>query len=195
MKTFAALTSLMALLSIQSAVGSKVILTLKGEAEVPPVVSAVTGTATIELLSDDEFKYTVNLLNPDGVKLLGAGGASIHCGEAGANGPKVAALYPQVEGGKVTSPFEFSAIMNKTDIVDPMCGDTIAVLYTYIEKGKAYVNIKSTENPSGEVRGQAPLATSAPTSSPTVSTSATPHYKFCSAFVGGVVAVVAVATM
>eukprot|EP00550_Attheya_septentrionalis_P004374 CAMPEP_0198281088 /NCGR_PEP_ID=MMETSP1449-20131203/1090_1 /TAXON_ID=420275 /ORGANISM="Attheya septentrionalis, Strain CCMP2084" /LENGTH=155 /DNA_ID=CAMNT_0043976719 /DNA_START=77 /DNA_END=540 /DNA_ORIENTATION=- len=155
MKTFAALTSLLALLSIQSAVGNKIEITLGGGEEVPPITSTVYGTAVIELLSDDTIECRVSLLNPDGVALLGVAGAHIHCGEAGANGPTVAVLSPPVGGGLLTSPVEFSAIITAAGIVDTTtkCGDTIAQLYAYIEKGSAYVNVHSTENPSGEVRG------------------------------------------
>eukprot|EP00978_Attheya_sp_CCMP212_P011385 scaffold28111_cov60-Attheya_sp.AAC.1 len=145
MKTFTALTSLLALLSIQSAVGNKIEVTLGGGKQVPPVASTVTGTAAIELLSDGTIECRVSLLNPDGVALLGA---HIHCGEADANGPVVAVLAPS------TVPVEFSTIINATGIVDTTCGDTIALLYANIEKGRAYVSVHSTENPSGEVRGQ-----------------------------------------
>jgi hypothetical protein len=154
MKSFAAFTSFMALLSLQSAVGDVIDVTLGGGQEEPPVTSTVTGTATIELLSDGTIEYFVSLLNPDGVALLGAAGAHIHCAEAGDNGSVVAVLAQQVDGGLLTSPLEFSGIIDETGIVDNTCGATIALLYGSIRAGRTYINVHSTENPSGEVRGQ-----------------------------------------
>jgi hypothetical protein len=156
MKTFAALTSLLALLSMQSAVGDGLTVQLTSDSEVPPVTSSVTGTATLKILSDSTIQYSVNLLNPDGVALLGAAGAHIHCGVIGENGIVVAVLSPVVVGGLLTSPGEFSGVLNDDSIVDPSCGATIAQLYASIIAGATYVNVHSSENPSGEVRGQTP---------------------------------------
>jgi hypothetical protein len=159
MKTSAALTSLLALLSIQSAVGNAIDVTLSGGQQVPPVTSTVTGTATIELLSDGTIEYFVSLLNPNGVALLGAAGAHIHCGASGTNGPVVAVLAPQVDGGRLMSPLELSGTIDEAGIVDNTCGANIALLYASIRVGGAYINVHSTENPSGEVRGQIPEVT------------------------------------
>jgi hypothetical protein len=38
--------------------------------------------------------------------------------------------------------------------VNAACGSTIAMLYASIKAGGAYINVHSTENPAGEVRGQ-----------------------------------------
>jgi uncharacterized protein YunC (DUF1805 family) len=153
MKTATALTSLLVLLSIQSAVSAHAVA-LSGENQVPAMTSTVTGTATIDLLEDGTIEYAVALVNPDGVALLGAAGAHIHCGASGENGPAVAFLAQPVDGGMLTSPFEVSGVLDDSSIVDDTCGATIAMLYASIKAGGAYINIHSTENPSGEVRGQ-----------------------------------------
>jgi hypothetical protein len=161
MKTSAALTSLLTLLSIQSAVGAgnAIDVPLGGGQQVPPITSTVTGQATIELLSDGTIEYFVSLLNPNGVELLGAAGAHIHCGESGANGPVVVPLAQQVDGGRLTSPLELSGTIDEAGIVENTCGATIALLYESIRAGRTYINVHSTENPTGEVRGQIPKVT------------------------------------
>jgi uncharacterized protein YunC (DUF1805 family) len=159
MRTFATLTPLLALLSIQSAVGHTINVALSGGEEVPAITSSVTGTATIEKLSDGKIEYAVTLANPDGVALLGAAGAHLHCGMSGENGPAVAFLAQPVDGGLLTSPVELSGILDDSSIADDTCGATIAMLYASIRAGSVYINVHSTENPSGEVRGQIPQAT------------------------------------
>jgi Cu/Zn superoxide dismutase len=153
MKTVTALTSLLALLSIQSASSAHAIA-LSGQNEVPAIDSTVTGTATIDLLEDGTIKYNVTLVNPDGVLLLGAAGAHIHCGASGENGPVVAFLAQPVDGGLLTSPLGRSGVLDDSSIVDDTCGATIAMLYASIKAGGTYINVHSTENPTGEVRGQ-----------------------------------------
>jgi hypothetical protein len=153
MKTTTALTSLLSLLSIHSAASAHAVA-LSGENEVPAITSTVTGTATIDLLPDGTIEYAVTLVNPDGVALLGAAGAHIHCGASGTNGPSVAFLARPVDGGLLTSSLEILGILDDSSIVNDRCGATIALLYASIKAGGAYINVHSTENPSGEVRGQ-----------------------------------------
>jgi hypothetical protein len=159
MKTSVALTSLLALLLMQSTVGNAINVTLSGGQEVPPITSNVTGTATIELLMDGTIGYSVSLLNPSGVALLGVDGAHLHCGASGTDGPVVAFLAQPVTGGLMTPSVELSGFINATGIVDNTCGATIALLYASIRAGKVYINVHSTENPDGEVRGQIPKVT------------------------------------
>jgi hypothetical protein len=46
-------------------------ISLSGE-EVPAVTSTVTGTIMIQQFSDSSVEFSANLMNPDGVALLGA---------------------------------------------------------------------------------------------------------------------------
>jgi hypothetical protein len=131
-------------------------------------------------------------LNPDGVELLGAAGAHIHCGAIGANGPVVAFLTQPVAGGRMEEEVNFSGFLDATSILDEACGATIDLLYTSIMEGRTYVNVHSTTNPDGEVRGQTLTPVMAPTMAPD---SASPNFKFRSAFVGVVVALITVVAM
>ena len=158
--SFAALTAVLALLSVQPIIGGHILsVPLSGGNEVPAVSSSVTGTATIELLSDGTIEFDVSLLNPSGVALLGEAGAHIHCGAIDSTGPAVAFLAQPEVGGLLTSSVDFSAVLDDTSIFDGACGSTIALLYESIRAGGVYINVHSTENPGGEVRGQTPQAT------------------------------------
>jgi hypothetical protein len=65
---------------VRGQIVGKVISVSLGEEEVPAITSSVTGTAVIDLLADSTIECFVNLLNPDGVLLLGASGAySLWC--------------------------------------------------------------------------------------------------------------------
>jgi hypothetical protein len=207
MKTSTALTSLLALLSMQTALGNVINVVLSGEQEIPPVITNVTGTATIELLSDGTIGYSVMLLNPDGIELLGVDGAHLHCAESGANGFEVVDLADPVTGGRTEMEVDFSGFINATDIIDPACGATVELLYESMLAGRVYINVHASDqeddmndhssaNPDGEVRGQIlmsalPLSASASASA----SSGSPHFMFRGAFVGLGVALVAVAAM
>jgi hypothetical protein len=82
---------------VRGQIVGKVISVSLGEEEVPAITSSVTGTAVIDLLADSTIEYFVNLLNPDGVLLLGASGTySLWC--SGVNGDVVAFLAQPVVG-------------------------------------------------------------------------------------------------
>jgi hypothetical protein len=126
-------------------------ISLSGENEVPAVTSTVTGTIMIQQFSDSSVEFSANLI--DGVALLGAAGAHIHCGAFDETGDVVAFLAQPVDGGRMETEVAFTSFLDATSILDDACGATIELLYTSIMEGR-YVNVHSTENPSGEVRGQ-----------------------------------------
>jgi AMMECR1 domain-containing protein len=126
---------------------------LTGSSQVPPLVSTATGFAT--LLHDSAegvVLWFLSIDNPDGLGIFGAAGAHIHCGAADANGGVVVALV--AAGAMDNTTIVASGAFNDTDIVDPSCGATVLDLITSFEEGEAYVNIHSTENNGGEIRGQ-----------------------------------------
>lgn len=122
---------------------------LSGDEEVPPVETRARGQAVFQqTLSGLDFELAV--ANIDNVFA-----AHIHCAPDGVNGPVGVTLFsesPPVEGpvngvlseGTVTAPDE-----------DNACGwDNLADVVVAIKSGDTYVNVHTTENPSGEIRGQ-----------------------------------------
>ncbi len=126
---------------------------LSGAQEVPPVVTDTTGEAEFEVNKDwtrIDFKLEIE----DGVGILGAAGAHIHCAPEGQNGPVVAFLAGMVPGG-FNGEVEIEATLTDANInFNAGCGATIAELVDSMLAGATYVNVHSAANPSGEIRGQ-----------------------------------------
>jgi hypothetical protein len=154
---------------------------LSGANEVPPITSKSSGIATFELNpTGTQMKYILNATNLD--KVIAA---HIHMGKSTDNGPIVVNLFiPSKATGKVDGTLVRSSI-NSTSLIGLLKGKLMTDLIKSIDGGQAYVNVHTTQNPPGEVRGQissgnatsASTATAAATApSPSPSTSSTPKY-------------------
>ena len=82
----------------------------------------------------------------------------IHLAPAGVNGPVVAWLYP---GGPPASLLEgktngmlASGVITEENLLGPLAGESFEALISAMEGGAAYVNVHTTKNPGGEIRGQ-----------------------------------------
>ena len=152
---------------------------LSGANEVPSITSAASGMAAFDLnAAGTQMKYTLNVTNINHVIA-----AHIHMGSSTANGPIVVNLFiPSKATGKVDGTLAQSSI-NSTSLIGPLKGKQMTDLVKLINGGQAYVNVHTTQNPPGEVRGQissgsatsASTATAASTA-PAPSTSSTPKY-------------------
>jgi hypothetical protein len=116
--------------------GVSVTATLLGENEVPPADPDGSGTAMVTLNSGQGivcFEISVSNI------ALPATGAHIHEGEAGVNGDIVVPLTPPDESGTSSG-----------------CVEADRDLIKDIRKNPAgyYVNVHTTEYPSGAIRGQ-----------------------------------------
>lgn len=144
-----------ALASSASAGGNGAVIlraNLSGNQEVPPVDSDTSGTAKFRINpNSDEIDFQLKVKN--GVDLLAVAGAHIHCAPAGMNGPVVAFLAQPVAGG-VDGKLKVSGSIGDTNIINNACGATVDELVDSMEAGQAYVNVHSSANPSGDVRGQ-----------------------------------------
>ena len=108
---------------------------------VPPVNSQATGIAEFTVVGDT-IKYTVNASD-----IQGATSAHIHLGAKGTNGIDLATLFDNnsprdkvAESGELTR--ESGLFEYVTDLTTPMMD------------GELYVDVHSTQNPDGELRGQ-----------------------------------------
>ncbi len=116
---------------------------LDGAQEVPPVVTAASGAATVVISADESTIWYV-------VEYSGLSGAlaaaHIHTGAAGANGgvilPLAASASPMV--GTLTA----------ADFTPSGSITTFAEAVAAIRAGDTYINLHTAANPGGELRGQ-----------------------------------------
>jgi hypothetical protein len=113
------------------AAAADVKVTLVGDQEVPPVKSAGTGSGTIVIGNDGAVSGRVTT--------TGIAGTAAHIHEAamGKNGP---VIIPLTKNGD-------------TYVVPPDAKLTDAQI-TSFKEGNLYVNVHTTANPGGEIRGQ-----------------------------------------
>jgi len=151
---------------------------LSGNNEVPPITSKSSGTAAFDLnAAGTQMKYTLNVTNID--KVIAA---HIHQGSSTANGPIVVNLFiPSGPTGKVSGKLAQSSI-NSTSLIGPLKAKQMTDLIKLINSGNAYVNVHTSQNPAGEVRGQissgsaASAATASAATSTSTPASSTPKY-------------------
>ncbi len=125
---------------------------LSGAEEVPEVVTDTTGRAHFVVNRDEtEIKFKLDIKNA--ADILGVAGAHIHCAPAGQNGPVAAFLAGAAPGG-FDGDLKVEATLTAANIVNPVCGATIAELVDSMRAGNTYVNAHSPAKPGGEIRGQ-----------------------------------------
>jgi len=128
---------------------------LSGSNEVPTVTTAGSGIASFQivpLVHQEAINYQLNLKNMNGVT-----GAHIHNGKQGENGPVVAGLFNPSMNGPTTGPINgllTAGTLTSSQLTGPLAGKTIDNLVSMIRSGDAYVNVHTTQNQNGEVRGQ-----------------------------------------
>jgi hypothetical protein len=127
---------------------------LAGAFEVPAVVTVSTGQAIFKLSPDgSSLHYKLIVANLEDTLQ-----AHIHLAPAGTNGSVVAFLYPSGPPPQLI-PGNFSGVLAEGDITaanlrGPLLGMTIDDLMANITAGNAYVNVHTSANPGGEIRGQ-----------------------------------------
>jgi hypothetical protein len=127
---------------------------LSGAQEVPPHESAASGSLIVHV-NQRLTEMTIKLDVRNGTDILGAAGAHFHCAPAGSNGPVVVFLAGTFPPG-YSGDFQVRASLSDSSIINPAtaCGGTIAELAMAMANGDVYVNVHSTANPGGEIRGQ-----------------------------------------
>lgn len=136
---------------------------LTGANEVPAVDTIATGTFTATV---DDVAQTITYTLSVPV-IAGATAAHIHQGAAGVNGPVVLALYSSAGENAI----DLTATLGAADLAGPLAGDWAGIV-AGLADGSLYVNVHTTANAGGEIRGQvamgapAPAATPAPTATP-----------------------------
>jgi hypothetical protein len=128
------------------------VATLSGDKEVPPVQTQATGTAGFSQPHLSNMTYGVQVQNIESVTA-----AHIHQGKEGQNGPIVVTLFKADNNtgtGAVNGQLVGGTISN--DMLEgPMAGKTLeGDLVKAVQNGELYVNVHTTENPDGAIRGQ-----------------------------------------
>ena len=120
---------------------SSTVIELTGAAEVPPVETTTTGLASLTYnATDNQLSYQVQIQAGDPVSITAA---HIHTGTIGTNGGVLESIFPFTDTQFITDTLSFSGVVTFSD-------DQEAALLS----GGMYINVHSTANPSGEVRGQ-----------------------------------------
>lgn len=123
---------------------------LSGAEEVPAVDTGARGVAIFRVTAEDELSYRLIAANIEDVTM-----AHIHL--ASADGAVVAWLYPdapppQLIEGRFSGVLATGTITG-ADLVGPLVGMSLDALLNAIKAGDAYVNVHTTANPGGEIRG------------------------------------------
>lgn len=140
---------------------------LRGAKENPAVTTDAVGRSKLQLKRNGDLGWFLNASNIEDVTA-----AHIHCGAPNQNGPVVVGLY----GGPTTTPhgrFAKGTVPagalapvqastcpdssgNPIDIPDDADDivDSLDDLVWLMRRGHAYVNVHTTANPGGEIRGQ-----------------------------------------
>lgn len=127
---------------------------LIGANEVPATDSRGQGQATFQLSADGEsLEFRLTVANIKDVTQ-----AHIHLGPADGTGPVVAWLYPSAPPPELI-PGRSQGVLGEgtitaDDLVGPLEGMELSDLLDAIAAGNTYVNVHTSQDPPGEIRGQ-----------------------------------------
>jgi hypothetical protein len=122
---------------------------LTGSQEVPVVDTNSTGTASFVVASNGSITYLINVTAMTNVTQ-----AEVNLAEQGKNGPIILTLFsPKTPLTNITGVLSQGNI-SSANLEGPMDGKQLSSLRDIMQQGSAYVNIRTTQNPNGEIRGQ-----------------------------------------
>jgi hypothetical protein len=123
---------------------------LSGSQEVPPVRTNANGRFFARL-SRNGRRLRFILVVRD-IRNTFAG--HIHLGRRGVNGPIVAFLFGNLRNPVSVRRRVFTGTITRQDLTGPLKGRCLKALLRQMRQGNAYVNVHTTQNPNGEIRGQ-----------------------------------------
>ena len=119
---------------------------------VPPTNSKATGSSEFTLNSDGmSMNYEVYVTNIDDITL-----AQIYKGEADENGPALSTLirFKDITPSGQVNGLLTQGVITADSLQGPLSGKQVSDLTQLMENNNTYVEIQTTENPNGEIRGQ-----------------------------------------
>ncbi|HEX2152715.1 MAG TPA: CHRD domain-containing protein [Acidimicrobiia bacterium] len=129
---------------------------LSGENEIPAVDSEGSGYASVTLSEDEtSLDYRLYANGLDDITM-----AHIHVGAADENGPVAVFLFGPADPPVASDGLLAEGTITEADLIptDGVFDGTMGQLVEMIRSGDTYVNVHTTANPSGEIRGQLQLA-------------------------------------
>ena len=121
---------------------------LRGYEEVPPVNTSSTGYVNFVLVSD-RLSYLLNVTNIHNVT-----NADIHLASYGKNGPIVGQLFESTNITGMVNGTLSKGNFTAENLQGPLKGQQISDLINHMQEGNTYVNVRTSTNPEGEIRGQ-----------------------------------------
>jgi hypothetical protein len=122
---------------------------LTGDAEIHPVSTSATGTLTLTVAFDgSSVDYVLKVSDITDVSV-----ARLHEGKAGASGETIFTLYDNPRSGAFSGTLAQGSF-TAADLVGPLKGKTIEDLVTMILADSIYLNVGTSTNKEGEIRGQ-----------------------------------------
>jgi hypothetical protein len=137
----------------------KFIAKLTGGEEVPPKTTKATGTAEFILEHDGKtLSYKISVKGIHSVMM-----ANVYNGTKGEKGPALATLFRSRTAnpilGFVTENIPINGVLSEGTITSsnlqgPLKGKQVSELANIMKAGQAYADIRTKQNPKGEIRGQ-----------------------------------------
>ncbi len=122
---------------------------LIGTEEVPSVASPGSGAARITQVDGNMLKFEIRVANTTGIIF-----AHLHNAPAGSNGGVVVTLIPNQSPSPLSNGLIAVGTIDSSMLSGSLAGKTIADLVKELEMGKIYVNVHTSANRGGELRGQ-----------------------------------------
>jgi CHRD domain len=137
----------------------KFIAKLTGGEEVPPKTTKATGTAEFILEHDGKtLSYKISVKGIHSVTT-----ANIHNGTKGEKGPALATLFRSRTANPIlgfvmenipTNGVLSEGTITSSNLQGPLKGKQVPDLANIMKAGQAYADIRTKQNPKGEIRGQ-----------------------------------------
>lgn len=132
-----------------SAIQPTFVAGLTGNQEVPVVHTNATGTASFSATSNSTTGYVLNVTGISNVTQ-----ADVNVAEQGKNGPIILTLFTSKAPVRNITGVLSQGNITSSDLQGPMKGKLLSSLTELMQNGGAYVNIRTIQNPNGEIRGQ-----------------------------------------
>lgn len=123
---------------------------LSGKEVLPAVDTSATGSATFTVdATSTRVHFVLKVSNITDVTA-----SRLHEGKPGTNGQGLLILFPGPTQSGIFTGVLAQGNFNASALIGSLTGKTIADFVALLESGQAYVNVGSTKNPKGEIRGQ-----------------------------------------